>query len=85
MQHLPPHLTKAIAAQPNVLTRAAREPENPMIKTTLVMALAASCSLSALADIAPQPPLARDAVPAGTAQQIRMPPICWIIPTLGCL
>jgi hypothetical protein len=56
-----------------------------MIKTTLVLALAASCSLSSLADIGPQPLIIRDAVQAGAALQIKMPPICWIIPTLGCL
>lgn len=54
-----------------------------MIKT-FVFALAAVCSLNTLADINVNRSDAQDYKRAVASPSVKMPPICWILPTVGC-
>lgn len=54
-----------------------------MIKK-IVLALAAACSLNALADINVDRSDVQDYKRAVAPPSAKMPPICWILPTVGC-
>ncbi len=55
-----------------------------MIKTTLAVALLGAFNLSVLAATPPGQPSQGDLRSTVAAPSLKMPPICWIVPTIGC-
>lgn len=55
-----------------------------MIKTSILFALAAACSLGVFGAETVQQSRAGEHEQVCAALAAKMPPICWILPTVGC-